>query len=58
MMTLKLAVGVLAMSATAYLALLGGLHGPPLQQSVANAISVIPSAFCAAQHCTGQIELR
>ncbi len=57
-MTLKLAVGVLAMSATAYLALLGGLHGPSWQQSVAEAILVIPSTLCAAQRCSGQIELR
>ncbi len=57
-MTLKLAVGVLAMSATAYLALLGGLHGPSLQHSVAEAISVVPSTLCAAQRCSGPTELR
>ncbi|MFY8105403.1 MAG: hypothetical protein ACOVKO_00705 [Elstera sp.] len=55
-MTLKLAAGVMAVSATAFLVLLGGLHGPSMQQSVAEAVLMIPSALCAAQRCSGATE--
>ncbi len=57
-MTLRLAVGVMAVSATAFLALLSGLHGPSMQQSVAEAVLVIPSTLCAAQRCSGPTEFR